>query len=179
MIDSAAAVQRLRRDVEDLFYVEADLLDHYEFERWLDLFTEDVRYWMPISRDVRTGGPIPRYGTDPLEVAWFDEGKATLTQRVQQLATGVHWAEEPLSRTSHLVTNVRVLEVTPSIDAAERLLVRSRFLVYRNRLQDEQDLVVGKRVDELVSVGEEWRIRERTIYLDQNVLLSKNLSFFL
>ncbi len=29
---------------------------------------------------------------------WFDEGKETLTQRVRQILTGVHWAEEPLSR---------------------------------------------------------------------------------
>ncbi|HXG36740.1 MAG TPA: aromatic-ring-hydroxylating dioxygenase subunit beta, partial [Dehalococcoidia bacterium] len=111
------------------------------------------------------------------DLAWFDEGKTTLTLRVQQLMTGIHWAEEPLSRMSHLVTNVRLIKAVPSVREPEEVTVRCRFIVYRNRLQDETDLFVGKREDVLHKVDGEWKIASRKIYLDQNVLLSKNLTF--
>ena len=55
------------------------------------------------------------YLTDPLDMSWIDEGKETLATRVAQIKTGVHWAEEPLSRVSHLVTNVRIASATPQL----------------------------------------------------------------
>ena len=53
-------------------------------------------------------------------------------------------------------------------------------MIYRNRVETETDILVGKREDVLrrEGEGEEWRIARRTILLDQNVLLSKNLTFF-
>jgi 3-phenylpropionate/cinnamic acid dioxygenase small subunit len=104
---------------------------------------------------------------------WFDEGKATLTQRVQQILTGVHWAEEPLSRVCHMISNVQLITVTSA-----GVTVKSRFLIYRNRLQDETDFFVGKREDVLRRVDNQWKIARRKILLDQNVLLAKNLTVF-
>jgi hypothetical protein len=40
------------------------------------------------------------------------------------------------------------------------------------------DLLVGKRNDTLVRVGDSWKISRREILLDQNVLLAKNLTTF-
>ena len=34
------------REVEQFLYREARLLDERRFHEWLELFTEDVRYWM-------------------------------------------------------------------------------------------------------------------------------------
>jgi len=158
----------LIQEIEEFFYTEADLLDERRFEDWLDLLTDDVRYVMPVRQDVKDGDDWK-----PDDVAWFDEGKETLTQRVLQLRTGVHWAEEPPSRVSHLISNVRVL----STSAAEAV-VRSRFLVYRSRLADEVDLFVGRREDVLRRVDGGWKIAGRTVLLDQNVLQAKNLTIF-
>ncbi|HVC56697.1 MAG TPA: 3-phenylpropionate/cinnamic acid dioxygenase subunit beta, partial [Stellaceae bacterium] len=116
-----------------------------------------------------------RAGTD---IAWFDEGKDTLTRRVRQIETGIHWAEEPQSRISHLVSNVQLVEASPSVGEAQEVSVRCRFLIYRNRVQTETDLLVGKREDLLRRAGAGWQIARRKIILDQNVLLSKNLTFF-
>ncbi len=166
----------LEREVERFFYAEATLLDARRYAEWLELLAEDIHYFMPIARNVRhdDAAEFTRAG---LDAAWFDEGKETLTQRVQQLATGLHWAEEPRSRVSHLVTNVEVVEVrgTPG---SEEVATRCRFLVCRNRQADESDLFVGKRNDVLVRAGPGWKIRRREILLDQNVLLAKNLTTF-
>ncbi len=172
-----AAIDRLllQRAVEEWLYREAELLDERRFSAWLDLLSEDVRYFMPLRRNVRAGEQAAREATrEGLDVAWFDEGKETLRKRVQQLETGIHWAEEPLSRLCHLVTNVQIL----SDDGAE-LRVKSRFLLYRNRLQEETDILVGKREDTLRRVNGGFLLARRAITLDQNVLLAKNLTFFL
>lgn len=170
---SPAELRDLRLEIEDFFYSEADLLDERRFNDWLDLLTDDVRYSMPIRRNVPQG-ELDRENTVPrTEMCWFDEGKETLTQRVQQIYTGSHWCEEPLSRVSHLVTNVRLLDV-----GEHEVRVQCRFLVYRNRLEDEESLFIGRRIDTLRRVDGSWKIARREILLDQNVLLAKNLTTF-
>jgi 3-phenylpropionate/cinnamic acid dioxygenase small subunit len=167
----------LHREIEDFLYREADLLDERRYEQWLGLLAEDVRYWMPMRRNVKFGESEREFTREKEDIAWFDEGKDTLTRRVRQILTGIHWAEEPVSRISHLVSNVEIAEVRPSVTAPTEVLVKCRFLVYRNRVETETDLLVGKREDLLRREGD-WRIARRKIVLDQNVLLSKNLTFF-
>ncbi len=172
--DAAIARILLLHEVQEFLYTEAELLDERRFEEWLDLFADDVHYWMPIRRNVKFGEQARIEETSAeRDISWFDEGKKTLVSRVLQLSTGLHWAEEPLSRVCHIVTNVQLTEV-----ALPEVAVKSRFVVYRNRLQDETDFFVGKREDLLRQVEGEWKIARRKIILDQNVLLAKNVTFF-
>ncbi len=163
----------LVREIEEFLYQEADLLDDRQFEAWLDLLTDDIRYWMPMRRNVKFDDRQSENTRELQDMNWFDEGKDTLTQRVRQILTGVHWAEEPLSRVSHMVSNVRLTQVT-----SEDVQVKCRFLIYRNRQQDETDFFVGKREDTLRNVDGAWKIARRKVILDQNVLLAKNLTVF-
>ena len=170
----------LKEEVERFLYHEAELLDERRYEEWLDLFTEDVRYWMPMRRNVPAEAPALEFTREGLDVNWFDEGKDTLTRRVKQIRTGVHWAEQPPSRICHMVSNVQIV-AEPADDAASasaETAVKSRFLIYRNRVETETDLLVGKREDVLRRVDGAWRIARRKIMLDQSVLLVKNLTFF-
>ncbi|WP_137122740.1 3-phenylpropionate/cinnamic acid dioxygenase subunit beta [Segeticoccus rhizosphaerae] len=168
----------LRVELEDFYAREADLLDNREYEEWLDLLTEDVTYRVPITQNVHSSGTEREFFTEDLDVSWMDEGKETLTQRVEQFRTGIHWAEEPVSRTSHLYTNLRVLEVD-DVDEPHRLVVKLGFLMYRNRLRGTEDCLVGKRVDTLVGQRYRWQIATRAVHLDHSVLLANNLTTFL
>lgn len=168
----------LHREIEAFLIAEADLLDERRFDEWLDLFTDDVRYWMPLVRNIQYRDNAREFSREGLDNAWMDEGKETLTQRVKQLATGIHWADEPQSRMSHLITNIHVLSATPDASAPTEAVVKSRILVYRNRLETEVDILVGKRKDTLRRTPDGWRVARREIYLDQNVLLAKNLTTF-
>jgi len=172
------AMLLLKQDVEAFLYHEANLLDDRRYEEWLDLLTDDVRYWVPMRRNVKFGELEREFTREGQDINWFDEGKTTLTQRVRQILTGVHWAEEPLSRLSHLVTNVEITEASPSAADAEEVSLRCRFIIYRNRVATETDILVGRREDRLRRVDGEWRIAQRQVFLDQNVLLAKNLTFF-
>ena len=177
--------EEIIREVEQFLYREARLLDERRFHDWLALFTEDVRYWMPgrTSRYPVTSKAIgildhERYDAEELskagELAIFDETKETLQARIARLDTGMAWAEDPPSRTRHLITNIEVEDG----DTAAELRVFSNYLVYRTRGETEQDFYIGRREDVLRNVDGTWKIARRTIILDQNVLLAKNVSIF-
>lgn len=168
----------LKNQIEEFLYNEAELLDERCFEEWLELFTEDVRYWVPMRRNVKFEELDREYTREGQDINWFDEGKDTLTRRVKQILTGVHWAEEPLSRICHLISNVQILQAAPSIADPAEVKVKCRFMVYRNRVETETDILVGKREDLLRKVDGQWKIAQRKVILDQNVLLAKNLTFF-
>ena len=166
-------VMALKNKVEDFFAHEGELLDERRFDAWLELFADDARYWMPVARNIHHDHTEAEYTREQRDVAWFDEDKKTLLQRVTQLKGGDHWAEEPFSRTSHITTNIRI----DSASALE-LTVKSKFIVYVNRREGEVRLFVGKRVDILRTVGDSFLIRKRSIFLDQSKLLFKNLTTF-
>jgi 3-phenylpropionate/cinnamic acid dioxygenase small subunit len=168
----------LKSEIEDFLYHEAELLDERHYEDWLKLAADDIRYWMPMRRNVKFGEQQREFTRADHDINWFDEGRETLERRVRQIMTGIHWAEEPVSRITHIVSNVQLLEATPSTEAAAEVLVKCRFLIYRNRVETETDILVGKREDRLRRAGESWQIARRKIILDQNVLLTKNLTFF-
>jgi len=172
------------REVEQFLYREARLLDERRFREWLELFTDDVRYWMGArsNRYPRTSKAISilspnRYVEDDHtrddELSIFDESKETLSGRVARLETGMAWAEDPPSRTRHLITNIEVAG-----DAGAELTVHSNFMVYRSRAETEQDFYVGARQDLLRRVDGALRIARRKLTLDQNVLSAKNVSIF-
>jgi 3-phenylpropionate/cinnamic acid dioxygenase small subunit len=168
----------LKEEVEAFLYREAELLDERRYAEWLELFTEDAHYFMPMRRNVPHDQPEREFTRAGADVNWFDEGKDTLGRRVQQILTGIHWAEEPPSRTCHMIANVQILAADPAGPAPTEVTVKSRFLVYRNRVETESDFLVGKREDVLRRVGDGWKIARRRIILDQNVLLAKNLTVF-
>jgi len=162
----------LQAEVDRFFALEYELLDERRFDAWLDLLHDDLRYRMPMARNVPFDEPEREYaGTD--EANWFDEGKETLRKRVQQIASGDHWAEEPRSRTTHLLANVRIERVD-----GDEITAKSRFVVCACRLEHDVDVFIGKRVDVLRRDGAGLRILQRTIQLDQSVLLARNLTTF-
>ena len=176
--ESSIAHLLLKNEIEAFLFEEAEILDDRNFADWLDLLTDDIRYWMPMRRNVKSNEMDREFTREGHDINWFDEGKETLERRVNQILTGVHWAEEPLSRIRHLITNVQLLNATPSASDPSEVSVRCRFLVYRNRVETETDFLIGKREDTLRKVNGDWRIAGRKITLDQSVLLAKNLTFF-
>ena len=165
---------RIRTEIEQFLFFEATILDERRYQEWYLLLADDIHYWMP-NRMNRNARELDHENTTAREYGLFDDNKKTMGWRVKQLLTGKHWAEDPPSRFRHLVTNIRI-EPTA---AADEYAVRSNFFVYRNRLQHLVDLWVGERQD-ILRRREPfvWQVARRKILLDQNVVLSNNLSIF-
>lgn len=164
---------QLQYEIEQFFYREADILDRRQYRDWLELLTDDIEYWMPI-RSTRSMGDEEHEFAKPGEGAFFDDNRRHLEERVKKLYTGFSWAEDPPSRTRHMVSNVRIVE-RPS-DSEVR--VDCNFLIYRTRLAHDEDIWVGRREDTLRRDNGSWKIARRHIFLDQVALGSKNLSIF-
>src|ERR1051325_6938095 len=130
---------RLRREVEDFYYAEAELLDNRQFREWFSLLADDVRYWMPIRHN-----PLERASDLQDELAksgegfYFDDDKTSLRIRVERVYARNAWAEMPPSRTRHLVTNVRIKK-----DDGSAVEVHANFFVYRTRMETVEEFLVG------------------------------------
>ena len=73
---------------------EARLIDEQRFDEWLDLFTEDGRYWMPLEMDQ----------TDPiLHQSLFYDDMLLMRIRVERLKGARTFSQKPKSRCHHVL----------------------------------------------------------------------------
>ncbi len=165
----------LHYEIEQFLFHEADLLDKRQFEDWYALLDEDLHYYMPV-RFNRMRREIEHEFSYKNEVAHFDDDKASIWKRIRRLQTPQAWAEDPPSRTRHIVTNVRCRQT----DDPREVLVKCNFHVYRSRLEHQVEDFVGGREDLLRrgQDGQDWKIAKRHIFLDQTIVLANNISFF-
>jgi biphenyl 2,3-dioxygenase beta subunit len=166
----------LQHEIEQFLYREAALLDHRKFDQWIDVLAEDIRYFMPLRTNRSRREQDLEYSNDR-ESAIFDDDKQMMKTRVRKLHAPGSWAEDPPSRTRHIVSNVVVEEER----GKESFLVSSAFLTYRNRGERHVDILAGERQDVLRRADNPlgFEIAARTILLDQATLLAYNISFFL
>jgi len=164
----------LQQEVQDFLFREARLLDERRLDEWLDCLADEIHYFMPIRRNIKFGDWDLEFSDPESEISYFDEGKDILRGRVRQINTGVHWAEEPVSRFEHLITNVEIVGAE-----GDQVQVASKFFCYQNRLQDEVNIFVGRRYDTLRrDPMTAFKVVKRKILLAQNVLLPKVVNTF-
>jgi len=103
----------VRREVEQLLYRQAELLDGKHWQEWMDLFADDGIYWMPAL---------------PEQVEWegspsiFAEDKLLMEIRKGRVTHPNAWSQAPLWETNHIVSHVALESVE-----GNRIVVRSRF----------------------------------------------------
>jgi 3-phenylpropionate/cinnamic acid dioxygenase small subunit len=103
----------LLREVEQFLYRQAELLDGKHWQDYIDLFTDDGWYWMPVTPDQTEWESTPSI---------FIEDKALMEIRMGRVTHPNAWSQAPMWATSHLVGQV-VLE---SVRGKE-IVARSRF----------------------------------------------------
>jgi 3-phenylpropionate/cinnamic acid dioxygenase small subunit len=82
---------------EQFLYHEARLLDLQRYEEWLELFTQDATYWVPLEQGQQ----------DPRETSSIIYDDRTLLElRVKQFRHPRAHARQPLARTVHQVGNI-------------------------------------------------------------------------
>jgi benzoate/toluate 1,2-dioxygenase beta subunit len=137
-------------NAEHFLFHEARLLDAGELEAWLELFTADATYWVPLERGQK----------DPMETSSLIYDDRTLLElRVKQARHPRAHAHLPLARTVHQVGNVVVLDES----ASETRVASTLTLVeWRNEKQRLWGALVEHR---LRRSGESWKISAKRIDL--------------
>ena len=129
---------------------EARLLDTGQLEAWLDLFTEDATYWVPLERGQK----------DPYETSSIiHDDRTLLGLRVKQARHPRAHARQPLARTVHQVGNVMVLSQSDSELAVASTL---HLVEFRNARQRHYGALVEHR---LRPAGERYRIAHKRVDL--------------
>lgn len=159
-----------QNELEQFYYAEAALLDAHRFRQWVELFTDDCFYWMPV-RQTRLTGQLEAEFTKPGEMGFYEDDKAVLKLRAHKLESAYAWGENPPSRTRHSFANIR-----PISRVGDELTTSLNFTFFRGSYERDEDWWVGRREDVLRRVDGKWRIARRSIFLDQTVILSRNLS---
>lgn len=147
----------LRLRVEDLLFREADLLDRWELDQWLTLFTDDARYLVPPTD--MTGDDA-----DPDKALFyvFDD-RHRMQERVVRLGKiGAH-SEWPRSKVRHMVSNVLAER------DGETIRSRASFAVWRSK-DITSDVFVGHYLHELREIDGQLRIAKKTCVLDLEAL---------
>jgi 3-phenylpropionate/trans-cinnamate dioxygenase beta subunit len=162
----------LHHEIAQFLYHVAELLVDWRFRDWLDLLAQDIAYTMRTTSNAQTRDR--RRGVQPPTTWIFNDTHAQLERRIARLETGMAWAEEPPSRTRHLVTNL-VVRATENPDEFE---IRLNYLLYRTQKERDQALYAGKRMDRVrrAETAAGWQICRREIVLDQATLTTHNLS---
>ena len=136
--------------VEQFLYHEARLLDTQQLEAWLDLFTADATYWVPLERDQK----------EPLETSSIIHDDRTLLElRVKQARHPRAHARLPLARTVHQVGNVMVLSENNSETTVASTL---QVVEFRNEKQRLHGALVEHR---LRRAGDSFRIAHKRVDL--------------
>lgn len=144
------------REIEQFLFKEADLLDEWRLEEWLQLFTEDGTYSVPTTDNLE--------GDSKNSLFLIADNYHRLKARVKRLSDKWSHAENPRSRTRRYITNVQIIE-----DADGQLKVTANFLVYRMRYEFT-DAYVGKYYYTLVNQNGELKIQDRKAALDLEAL---------
>lgn len=156
-------------DVLHFLNTEAELLDTGRFDEWLELLTDDVTYRMPVTV-TRERSDLPIYASD-MEI--MSESMHSLRFRIDRLKTEFAWAEDPPSRTRHMVTNVTVKRGASD----DEVFASSYFCVFWSRgMAPEGDFFIGHRKDRLVRVAGAWRLAARDMFLDSATLSANGVT---
>ena len=142
-------------NVEQFLYHEARLLDTGQLEQWLELFTDDATYWVPLEHDQK----------DPLETSSIIHDDRTLLElRVKQARHPRAHARQPLARTVHQVSNILVEDGKSEIKVHstlqliefrnEKQRVYGALVEHRLRRENGGFKITHKRVDLVNSEGE-------------------------
>lgn len=133
-------------------YREARLLDEKRFDEWYELFTEDARYWMPLTRGQPEG---------ETHTSLFYEDKLLLKVRIERLHTQNAFSQQQPSFCQHVLQQPSVEEADSS---ANRFIVRTPFIYVESRL-DAQLVLAGTAWHHLTSIAGALRIRLKKIEL--------------
>ena len=108
-----AVAPDLQREVEQLLYRQAELLDGKHWQAVIDLFDEQGVYWMPVKPEQTDWEGSPSI---------FAEDKLLMEVRKNRVSHPNAWSQAPMWETSHLVSHVAIEAV-----GVNEIKVRSRF----------------------------------------------------
>ncbi len=143
-------------------------LDNKNWDAWLDLYTEDSVFWMPMWKNEN------ELNSDPyLELSFiFLAGKPKLQERVNRVVSGLSVASKPMPRTCHMINVVDVASTDAGVRANS---------VWSSHIYNHKTHLItsyyGQYEHLFVAAGDDFLIKEKKITVINDYLAS-NLEFY-
>jgi 3-phenylpropionate/cinnamic acid dioxygenase small subunit len=112
-VPTTDALREIRDEIEQFLYRQSELLDGKLWQDYIDLFTDDGVYWMPVTPEQTEWEGSPSI---------FAEDKHMMEVRMGRVTHPTAWSQAPMWATSHVVGNVAI-----EAEAPGEWRVRSRF----------------------------------------------------
>jgi benzoate/toluate 1,2-dioxygenase beta subunit len=139
-----------QRAVEQFLYRQSEILDTRQWQSFIDLFSADGIYWVPITLDQTEWEGSPSI---------FAEDKAMMEVRMRRVMHPQAWSQAPMWATNHLVSNVVIEKET-----AAEVQVRSRFHLMELR-RDTVRHFGGTYRHTLAKTGDGYKIKLQRVDL--------------
>jgi len=153
------------KKIEQFLYDEASQLDNPDLDRWMQLFTEDGTYWMPVVENQ----------PDPINhISIFYDDRVMMEVRRRNFVHPRAASKDHKVRSSHIIGNVRKAGSTDKGD----LIVTSNFqalVFYRN----EQRAFAGTYEHHLVESGDSYKIRHKKVMIINCDAPQKSLTIYI
>jgi 3-phenylpropionate/cinnamic acid dioxygenase small subunit len=155
-----------------MFYAyEAELLDRWRIDQWLELVDPEFVYQVPTPLITDEAYQLG-YDTRSLVL---DEDRASIADnwaaRMDDANNPVSWADSPPVRLLRSVSCVRVRE----LPEPDNVLARSNVRIEMVRQTGEPKSMVGERFDVLRRTGDTFRVRSRFVVLTATIIDSPRL----
>ncbi len=158
-------------EIAKLVMLEARLLDEFRLDEWLELFSADATYWLPIDE---TADPT-------FTSSIIHETRDILAMRVEQLMRENRHAQSPRSEIVRCVTNLDI-----DLDGADAATARYNLIAIETRSGDwrqpglgEKHFYVGRSRFDFRRHAEGWRITAKQVVLLDRRQPIEALSFIL
>ena len=159
-----AEQEALTRQAGQFLSHEAWLLDHFKFDQWLDLYSDDAVYWVPL--ELGQADPISTHSL------MYDD-KRLMQIRVRQQTHPRAHARLPLTRTVHQVGNVMVRQT----EGAGEIQVSSTLVLFEYR-KERQRSFAANVVHTLLTLPEGWKISHKRVDLINSESELDGIAFF-
>jgi 3-phenylpropionate/cinnamic acid dioxygenase small subunit len=166
--ESGVDVETKERIREFLIY-EAELLDDFRLDEWLELVAEDFVLKVPVRTTREANSEQPEFSE---ENYYFNDGYEMVREQIRRINKEYAWSENPRSRLRHIISNFRMNRT-----GENTIRVKNNQLVYREKDDSETyDLLPAERHSTLRQEDDGFKLTERTVYLDQKVVRTSNMT---
>ena len=145
----AAGGDTLARAAQVL-YAQSEMLDQQQWQAYIDLFTDDGVYWMPVLPEQTEWEGSPSI---------FAEDKLMMAVRMGRITHPNAWSQSPMWATNHVIGNISIESET-----ANEVVLRSRFHMMELR-RDNLRHFGGTYQHTLVKAGRNFRIKLQRVDL--------------
>ena len=146
---SAAGGDTLARAAQ-FVYAQSELLDQQQWQAYIDLFTDDGVYWMPV---------LPEHTEWEGSPSIFAEDKLMMAVRMGRITHPNAWSQSPMWATNHVIGNISIESET-----TRQVVVRSRFHMMELR-RDNVRHFGGAYRHTLVKAGKGFKIKLQRVDL--------------